>query len=59
MEVWGQVMAIYPRTNKEKCCRLHAMKMEHKREQLYKRLIDDAKREKGVLNSGVESKRTF
>jgi hypothetical protein len=57
MEVWTQVMAVYPRTNKEKCCRLHALKMEHKRAALYKRLMNDYKGEKRVHFGGFESKR--
>lgn len=49
IEVWDQVMMTYPKTDKEKCCQLHRKKMEFKREQLYKRLMDEWEREKKIF----------
>lgn len=45
----NRVMMIYPKTDKEKCCQLHKRKMEFKREQLYKRLMDEWEREKKIF----------
>jgi hypothetical protein len=36
-----QVYEAYPVTAKEKCCSMHRRKMEYKREQYRKRLIDE------------------
>lgn len=43
------MMMTYPKTDKEKCCQLHRKKMEFKREQLYKRLMDEWEREKKIF----------
>ena len=41
-------MQAYPVTNREKCCAMYKRKMEYKREELRKRLINECERQEKI-----------
>ncbi len=50
-QITQQVYEAYPVTAKEKCCSMHRRKMEYKREQYRKRLID----EQTAVHTGIRT----
>ena len=55
MTVEQTILKMYPISNREKTCAIHRRKMEYKREQLRKRLIQDG--QKKEITGMAEGKR--
>lgn len=53
LQLWGEVLKVYPKTYKEACCWSEKMRRSGLREALYKRLMDERNGYTGAVSAAT------